>query len=75
MQKLGIQEAESRLRDLIEDAMQGKEVFIVKNSSQVVQLVPVKPQVRRPQFGSARGLIEMADDFDAPLDDLREYTS
>ncbi len=27
----------------------------------------------RPQFGSARGLIEIADDFDAPLADFQEY--
>jgi prevent-host-death family protein len=73
MQKLGIQEAKSRLRDLIEDAMQGQEVFIVKSSSQIVQLVPVEPPIRHPQFGSARGLIELSDDFDAPLEDLSEY--
>lgn len=63
------------MRDLIDDAMQGKEEFIVKNSSQVVQLVPVRPTARRPQFGSARGMVEAADDFDALLEDLREYTS
>ncbi len=28
---------------------------------------------RHPQFGSARGLITMADDFDAPLADFVEY--
>jgi len=27
----------------------------------------------RPQFGSARGLIKMADNFDAPLADFQEY--
>ena len=26
-----------------------------------------------PQFGSAKGKIEMAPDFDAPLDDFKEY--
>jgi len=73
VQKLGIHEAQSRLRDLIDEAMQGKEVFIVKSSAQIVQLVPVELPVRQPQFGSARGLIELADDFDAPLEDLSEY--
>jgi antitoxin (DNA-binding transcriptional repressor) of toxin-antitoxin stability system len=73
MQKLGIQEAQSRLRDLVDDAIRGQEVFIVKSNAQIVQLVPVEPPIRRPQFGSARGLIELSDDFDAPLEDLREY--
>ena len=27
----------------------------------------------RPQFGSAKGLIKMADDFDAPVADFQEY--
>lgn len=75
MKTVGVREAEGRLRDLIEDAVQGKEVFIVKDSSQMVQLVPVEPSIRRPQFGSAKGLIELAADFDAPLDDLDEYMS
>lgn len=26
-----------------------------------------------PQFGSAKGKIKMAPDFDAPLDDFKEY--
>jgi Protein of unknown function (DUF2281) len=26
-----------------------------------------------PQFGSAKGLITMAEDFDAPLEDFDEY--
>jgi hypothetical protein len=28
---------------------------------------------RQPVFGSAKGMIRMADDFDAPIDDFREY--
>ncbi len=31
-------------------------------------------KVRRQRvFGSAKGLIKMADDFDAPLDDFKDY--
>ena len=29
----------------------------------------------KPKFGSAKGLIEMKPDFDAPLDDFKEYMS
>lgn len=74
MQTIGVQEAQGRLRDLIDDAIQGRDVFIVKNSSEVVRLVPVEPPKRRPKFGSAKGLIELAADFDAPLEDMREYS-
>jgi antitoxin (DNA-binding transcriptional repressor) of toxin-antitoxin stability system len=68
-----LDEAKTRLRDLIEAAIRGEDVFIVKNEQDAVQLVPVKPPRRHPQFGSARGLVSMADDFDAPLEEFGEY--
>lgn len=73
MQQFKIHEAQSRLEDLIDDAIEGKDVFIVKEDSKVVQLVPVKPPTRHAQFGSAKGLVELAEDFDAPLQDFGEY--
>jgi antitoxin (DNA-binding transcriptional repressor) of toxin-antitoxin stability system len=40
----------------------------------VVDLVPI-PQTAhpRPKFGSVRGRVQMAPDFDAPLDDFADY--
>jgi len=32
------------------------------------------PPVRKPAFGSAKGILTfMSDDFDAPLDDFKDY--
>ena len=62
-----LDEAKVRLLDLIEAAVRGEGVFILKDDHLVVQLVPVEPLNRHPQFGSAKGLVVMADDFDAPL--------
>jgi antitoxin (DNA-binding transcriptional repressor) of toxin-antitoxin stability system len=40
----------------------------------VVDLVPVRQSDKaRPTFGSARGRVQMAPDFDAPLDDFADY--
>ncbi|PIZ26007.1 MAG: prevent-host-death protein, partial [Chloroflexi bacterium CG_4_10_14_0_8_um_filter_57_5] len=39
----------------------------------VVQLVPLKQMLRSRKAGSAKGMIQMADDFDAPLGDFAEY--
>jgi len=61
------------LLDLIEAALKGENVFIFREDRQMVQLVPVEPPKRQPQFGSAKGLIMMADDFDAPLADFDDY--
>lgn len=73
MQKIKLEEAKVRLPDLIEAAIKGEEIFILRNNQPVVQLVPVETPVRQPQFGSAAGLITMADDFDTLLEDFREY--
>ncbi len=71
--RVKLDEAKVRLPDLIEAAIRGEEVFILKDGHPVVQLVPLKPPERHPQFGSAKGLVVMAEDFDAPLEDFSEY--
>jgi hypothetical protein len=38
-----------------------------------LQSVPAALSGRCPQFGSAKGLIVMTEDFDAPLEDFEEY--
>lgn len=47
-------------------------VLIIKDLQDAVQLVPAVPLSRR-HFGSAKGLIVMAENFDAPLPDFNEY--
>ena len=66
-------EAKRRLRDLIAAAVRGETVLIQKDQT-IIQLVPVNHPKPRPKFGSAKGLVHIADDFDAPLPDFEEYT-
>ena len=73
MQTISLDEAKNRLPDLIEAAVAGEDIFITRDGLSV-QLVPQTPIKRKRQFGSARGLIKMAPDFDEPLDDFKEYT-
>lgn len=62
-----------RLRDLIDAALRGDKVIIVaKGGKQMVELVPVQRGQRR-KFGSAKGKIKIAPDFDAPLADFNAY--
>ena len=37
------------------------------------QQKPVEKTIKKPKFGSAKGKYTIADDFDAPLDDLKDY--
>ncbi|MEW6499845.1 MAG: type II toxin-antitoxin system Phd/YefM family antitoxin [Cyanobacteriota bacterium] len=73
MQQIDLAEASKHLPNLIEAALRGEEVTISKDNQPVVKLVPVSPVKRRPQFGSAKGLVTISDDFDEPLEDFKDY--
>jgi antitoxin (DNA-binding transcriptional repressor) of toxin-antitoxin stability system len=73
MHQIDVEEAKSNLPDLIDAAINGEEVVIAKDEQHVVKLVPISRARPRPQFGSARGLISIADDFDEPLKDFADY--
>ena len=73
MVQVSAEEAKTKLLDLIAEAIKGEAVFITQDGRQAVQLVPVEHSEARPRFGSAKGLIAMSDDFDAPLEDFDEY--
>ncbi len=78
MRQVDVDEAKKHLSDLITDAISGEIIYITENGHQV-QLVPVpmstsaKPSQAPRRPGSAKGMIWMADDFDAPLEDFKEY--
>lgn len=77
MQQLTINEAAEQLPALIEAAVRGEEVLITRDATHSVQLVPraINGKRSKRQYGSAKGMIEMAPDFDAPLDDFKEYAT
>lgn len=72
MQQVTVIEAIAQLPDLIAAAVRGEEVLIGENGN-VVKLVPVTQANSKRVFGSAKGTFQMADDFDAPLEDFKEY--
>lgn len=75
MQLVNIANASKHLPELIEAAISGEEIIITKDEQPVVKLVPVPPvKKRRPaKAGTAKGLITIADDFDEPLEDFKDY--
>jgi prevent-host-death family protein len=73
MHRVSLTEAQQCLAELVAEATQGEAVIITQADGVAVQLVPVAVTQPRPQFGSARGQITMADDFDAPLEDFADY--
>ena len=73
MQPVTPEEAQQRLSELLNAAMNGESVVIAIDSAHSVQLVPVVKSHGKRQFGSARGMLRIADDFDAPLEEFEEY--
>lgn len=73
MNQISLEEARIHLPELIDAALKGEDVLIAKDQEHIVKLTPVSAIKSHPQFGSAKGQIWMADDFDAPLEDFAEY--
>ena len=75
MPTVTIHEAQARLLDLIHRLAPGDEVVITENDEPVAKLARTEPKQQWPcKAGSAKGTIHrMAPDFDAPLDEFKEY--
>jgi antitoxin (DNA-binding transcriptional repressor) of toxin-antitoxin stability system len=72
--QVNIHEAKTQLSKLIQAAVNGKQVIIARGNKPIVRL-EVLPEARSHRtIGNAKGLIVfMAEDFDEPLDDFKEY--
>ena len=67
-----IHEAKTHFSELVEKAMMGEDIVIAKGNRPVVRLTTLRPAKKR-KVGSAKGQIEIAPDFDAPLADFAGY--
>jgi antitoxin (DNA-binding transcriptional repressor) of toxin-antitoxin stability system len=75
MSTVRVEEQSREIAALVLQAKQGEEIVFTVEHLPVARLVPVndggvRPQ---PQFGSFREKIRLSPDFDAPLEDFREY--
>ncbi len=74
MTTVAIEQAQKDLARLIDDVALGEHVVITRDQVPVAELVPVTHPVPKPVFGSAKGMVRMSEDFEAPIEDFREYT-
>ncbi len=66
---VNIHEAKTHLSRLLERTAAGEQIVIAKAGRPVARLVPVATASGDRELGRDRGLVWMADDFDAPLPD------
>ena len=72
--QVNIQEAKTHLSKLIQAALNGKQVIIAKDNKPLVRLEVLPEAKSERNIGNAKGLIiAMEDDFDEPLEGVKEY--
>lgn len=71
--EIGAFEAKTRLSELLEQVSRGRTYRITRRGKPVAELRPITTADSRPAFGADRGRIELSDDFDAPIADMKAY--
>ena len=75
MTAVSVAEAQAKLPELIRGVTRGEEVVILENDLPVARLIAAQTAPPQRKLGSLRGtVIYVAPDFDAPLEDFREYS-
>jgi antitoxin (DNA-binding transcriptional repressor) of toxin-antitoxin stability system len=78
MMEVSVIEAQQRLPELLAAAESGEVIEIRADNGRTFRVTAVAPKTRPtwpgyPKAGSCKGLFTVPDDFDAPLDELKEY--
>jgi prevent-host-death family protein len=75
MSTVTLEDAQARLGELIAKLAPGEEVIITRDEKPVARLVAQPPPTAEPRRpGTLKGtVLYMAPDFDAPLEEFREY--
>lgn len=72
---IGAFEAKTRFSELLEKARQGTIFVVTRRGKAVAKLGPCEAGPGHPVFGSARGRVRLADDFEDPLPEMADYES
>jgi prevent-host-death family protein len=70
---VNMHDAKSSLSRLVKRAAAGEEILIANHGKPVAMLTRIPPERREIPWGMFKGKIEMADDFDAPMEEFKDY--
>ena len=71
---ISIAEAKAKFSELIKRAEAGEEIVVTRHGRPVARVMPPAEELKKPPLlGALKGKIRIADDFDEPLEEFREY--
>jgi prevent-host-death family protein len=70
---VNMHDAKSSLSRLVKRAAAGEQILIANHGKPVAMLTRIPAARTKIPWDVFKGKIEMADDFDAPLEDLKDY--
>ncbi len=77
MSQVMLEDVGSQIAQLVQRASSGEDIVIVRDNTPVARIVAVPedtPKQKRGGYGSGKDdILYMADDFDAPLEDFKDY--
>jgi prevent-host-death family protein len=75
MSTITLEDAQARLAELIGRLRPGEEITVTRDEKPVARIVGAAvPERPAPRFGTLSGtVLAMAPDFDAPLEDFKDY--
>jgi prevent-host-death family protein len=73
--EIGTLEAKTRLSEILAEVESGKHFYITRHGRPIAELSPFKLKKSKPKFGCGKGIFSyVAPDFDAALEDFKEYS-
>lgn len=74
--EIGAFAAKTHLSAILSKVAQGQTFYVTKHGKRIAEIKPASPAAGKPVMAAAgflKGRVWMAPDFDAPLDDFKEY--
>lgn len=72
--EVSVERAGAPVASLIAELEAGHDVIITRDGRPIAKMVPVSSGTSRALLGSGKGtVLYMSDDFDAPLDEFKDY--
>lgn len=66
---INIHDAKTHFSEYVNEALKGNEIIIARGGKPLVRLVPYTEKIEERRGGQFKGLIQISEDFDAPLPD------